>query len=291
MKNSLKFAGLATLGGIAAFVLRRLQDVYGFEQSTGLPVQSNLYALALPILLVILAAVFAWMVRKLPGDCDGLSMPFSDRFCSRETFPFFLLAAGLLLMVSSGALDVFSGLTYQQTVLSALSDSSVSGLYSAISSSLSPRLAVIQGILTVCGALCLIPVCKVCRSQGKRRQAAEHPLVLNGNLLLVPVVVLVVRLVLTYRADSVNPSLSAYYLELLALMLFILSLFRLSSFAFDGGKTRRYVWDTSLAVVLCIATLADGHSYPYALLYGGAALTELGFLLLKLDAPLIPADS
>lgn len=290
MKNSLKFAGLATLGGIAAFVLRRLQDLSGFEPDTGLPVRNSLYALALPILLILLAAVFAWMVRKLPADCDGLSMPFSDRFCSRETFPYFLLVSGLLLMGVSGALDIFSGVTYQQAMLNSLSDSSVPGLYSAISSSLSPRLSVIQGIATVCGALCLIPVCRVCRSQGKRRQAAEQPLTLNGNLLLVPVVALVVRLVLTYRADSVNPSLSAYYLELLALMLFILSLFRLSSFAFDGGKTRRYVWDTSLAVVLCIATLADGHSYSYALLYGGAALTDLGFLLLKLDSPLIPAQ-
>ena len=291
MKNSLKFAGLATLGGIAAFVLRRLQDVYGFEQGTGLPIQNSLYALALPVLLVVLAAVFAWMVRKLPADCDGLTMPFFDRFCSRDTFPYFLLAAGLILMVVSGALDVFTGLTYQQAMLSALSGGSVSGLYSAISSSFSPRLAVIQGILTICGGLCLIPVCKVCRSQGKRHPAGEQPPVLNGNLVLVPVVVLVVRLVLTYRADSINPSLSAYYMELLALMLLILSLFRLSSFAFDGGKSRRYVWDTSLAVVLCIATLADGHSYPYALLYGGAALTELGFLLLKLDAPLVPTES
>lgn len=290
MKNSLKFAGLATLGGIAALILRRLQNAYGFEQSTGLPVRDGLYALALPVLLILLAAVSAWMVRKLPADCDGMATPFPDRFCSREVFPYFLLTAGLGLLVLSGALDLFSSLTDQQAVQSALSDSSAPSLYAGISSSLSPRLSAVQGLLTIVAALCLFPVCRVCRRQGKQYRETQVPLTLNGNLLLVPVVVLVVRLVLTYRADSVNPSLSAYYVELLALMLLILSLFRLSSFAFDGGKTRRFVWDTVLAAALCIAALADGRSYSYALLYGGAALTELGFLLLKLDAPLVPAD-
>lgn len=41
---------------------------------------------------------------------------------------------------------------------------------------------------------------------------------MQGSLLLVPVVCFVIRLVLVYRVDSINPVLSDYYLELLALV-------------------------------------------------------------------------
>lgn len=290
MKNPIKFAVPAVLGGIAAFVLRRLQTAFGFETDTGLPVKSSPYGLALLLVLAVLAVVFALMVRRLPADREQPPVLFSQRFCSAETFPFFLLIAGLLLIVLSGALDLLAGLTDTSVMQDALSAGSVSGGISTATSSLSPRLSVVQGVLTICAGICLFPVCKLCRRRGKRVSSPENPSSFSGNLLLVPVIVLVIRLVVTYRADSVNPSLSAYYVELLALTFLILSLFRMASFAFDGGKPRRYVWDTLAAVVLCAATLADGHGLASGLLYGGAALAELAFLLLYLDAPLVPAD-
>ena len=95
-----------------------------------------------------------------------------------------------------------------------------------------------------------------------------------------------IRLVLTYRLDSVNPVLAAYYVELLALVFLTLGFYRLSSFAYKAGRTRRFALYTSAAVVLCLAALADsGCTFPARLLYAGGAVTLLGFLLLRLLAP------
>ena len=165
MKNPIKFAVPAVLGGIAAFVLRRLQTAFGFETDTGLPVKSSPYGLALLLVLAVLAVVFALMVRRLPADREQPPVLFSQRFCSAETFPFFLLIAGLLLIVLSGALDLLAGLTDTSVMQDALSAGSVSGGISTATSSLSPRLSVVQGVLTICAGICLFPVCKLCRRE------------------------------------------------------------------------------------------------------------------------------
>ena len=70
-------------------------------------------------------------------------------------------------------------------------------------------------------------------------------------MLLVPVVCPVIRLVLVYRVDSIDPVLSDYYLELLALVFLTLGFYRLSSFAFGAGRTDRFALYAGLAVVLC----------------------------------------
>ena len=91
------------------------------------------------------------------------------------------------------------------------------------------------------------------------------------------------RLVLTYRVDSVNPSLTMYYVELLALVFMTLGFYRLSSFAFQAGRTRRFGLYAAASLVLCAASLADGSAYlSTLLLYAGGALTLTGFLLLRI---------
>ena len=93
-------------------------------------------------------------------------------------------------------------------------------------------------------------------------------------------------LVLVYRVDSVDPALEAYYVELLALVFLTLGFYRLSSFAFGAGRTRRFALYTGAAVVLSLAALTDGAAgISSTLLYLGGALTLLGFLLLRLCRP------
>lgn len=72
---------------------------------------------------------------------------------------------------------------------------------------------------------------------GGTREATPAPRgAVSGNVLLAPVGILVVRLVAAYRQDSVNPTLAAYYIELLALVFLTLAFYRLSSFAFRPGR-------------------------------------------------------
>ena len=98
-----------------------------------------------------------------------------------------------------------------------------------------------------------------------------------------------VRLVLTYRLDSVNPVLGSYYVELLALVFLTLGFYRLSSFAFLAGRSRLFACYACCAAVLSLAALADGgpHLSSLLLLPGGAAVL-LGFLLLMGPAPAAP---
>ena len=49
---------LALVGGVAAFVLRLLQNRTGFEAATGLPVPGNVPGLVLVALLAVLALMF-----------------------------------------------------------------------------------------------------------------------------------------------------------------------------------------------------------------------------------------
>ena len=117
-----------------------------------------------------------------------------------------------------------------------------------------------------------------CRRGGKRENRDSS---LSGNLLLVPAGCLLVRLVLVYREDSVTPSLAAYYVEILALAFLILALYRASSFGFHCGRTRRLSLYAACALILCLATLADGHDLPASILYLGGAVLMLGLLLMR----------
>ena len=95
---------------------------------------------------------------------------------------------------------------------------------------------------------------------------------------------LVVRLATAYRTESINPVLEAYYIDLLALVFLTLAFYRLSSFAFRAGQTRRFLLYALPAVVLCLAALADSRSLYDTLFFAGGGVTVLGFLLLRLDA-------
>jgi len=140
--------------------------------------------------------------------------------------------------------------------------------------SVSPRELLILGVLAVVSAVSLFPAVAACR-HGNLNTGS-----FNGNCLLIPVICMVVRLVMLYRIDSVNPVLQAYYVELLAVVLAAMAFYQLAGFAFGQGKTRWYGVCSGLAVVLCMASLGDGHDVSGTLFYGGCALSVLGFWLL-----------
>ena len=114
------------------------------------------------------------------------------------------------------------------------------------------------GLLSLLSAASLLPAVPACRirPEGGARKPFQSP------LLLVPVCCLVVRLVLTYRVVSVDPSLTDYYTELLAVVFLALAFYRLSSFAFRAGRTRRFAVYAALAIAFCLATLADRPDRP-----------------------------
>lgn len=252
MKKQWMLPGLAAAGGAAAFALRLWQNATGFEAGTGLAVPGNVPGTILPILLAVTAAAAVLLARKLPGSVESRSFP--PAFPMKEAAELLLPVMGVFLMFLSGAADAAMALFILPGAVFA------------------PSAHLLLGALSIVSAAGLLLAASACRHQRTEFQ---------GALLLPVTVMLVVRLVLTYRVSSTNPTLAAYYVELLALVLLTLAFFRLSAFAFDDAKPRRFAVSAVLAVVLSMASMADRTGIPLSslALYAGGALVLLGFLV------------
>ena len=265
----------AALGGAAACVLRLLQNSTGYEPDTGLPIPGNPAALALAVLLAGLAAVLAVTSRLLPAEeAPGPVLPRD--FSTENTGLLAIPMCGVFLLALSGLSDLAESVSLLPEGLVS-SQHAIYGILRAGGLGFSPQGQMLLGALTLAAAVSLFPVLAGCRRRegGPRHKAP-------AAITLLPVAALVVRLVLTYRIDSVNPSLTMYYPELLALVFLTLGFYRLSSFAFQAGQTRRFGFYAAGSLVLCAASLADGSAYLSSLLlYAGGALTLMGFLLLR----------
>ena len=279
MKKHMVLPLLVTGGGIAGFWLRLFQNRTGFDYYTGLPVAGNQWGLFLPALLAAAVSLTLLLSRALPAGTSREAESFRSAFSSHNTLPLLLLVAGVFATILSGAAETAAGMGVN--VILPIGDTVFP--LAAVAGSASQKLHLILGISTAaCGASILSAV-PACRRAGSHEVAAPSPRSVRGNLLLLPTAVLVIRLVVTYREVSILPSLMTYYVEILALSAATLAFFRLSSFAFEAGNTRRFVRYAAVAVLLCLATLADQTSICSLLLYAGCALMLLAFLLLRLE--------
>ncbi len=269
---------LTIAGGGAAFFLRLCQNRTGFDPSTGLPIPGNVCALALPILLAAWALGLLWWVRGLPSGDP--SAPFRGVFPSAGTAAIAVFSCGLLAILMSGFLDIFAALL-SPSVLTGQSGFLTGALSAAGAwAGLPSRIRFIPGLTSVLCGLCLAPSAFALRTSGKRQDGT-----LQDELLLIPVVALVVRLVISYRISSVNPILMAYYPGLLALILLILTFFRFASFVYSDGAPRRFIWYGAMAVILCMTAAADTASVSELLFLCGMALVLIIFLSLLRSAP------
>lgn len=279
LNRSILLPALSLLGGAAAFLLRLLQNRTGFEADTGLPVPGNPWAIALMAALVLLAAAVWCLSRWVPDEVSAPPSSFEAAFASPAALPLTILIAGLFLTALSGAADLAAGLgiilpgpdaAYEAEVfLPAQRDTA----------------ALLCGVLSLLIAASGMAAAISCRRSSKDVTEKNSSKEFNPNLLLVALICLVVRLVVTYRDLSVDPSLSAYYVEILALVCTTLAVYRLSSFGFQCGRTRRFFQYAAAAVILCMAALADGDSISSMLFYAGSALTLWGWMLQRLSAP------
>lgn len=264
-------------GGTIALVLRWLQNAFGFEVHTGLPIAGHPAGIVLVLWLAVLAAALIVLARQLPKESI-----YPEDFAADDARQALLPVMGALLFGLSGVLDVAA-----IAVPELVSDGR----------GFTPVIRLIFAATTLVPAAALFQAASVCRhvndlpeedeedaegiDETEEEIAEEEPSdTAHAYLLAVPVC-LVVRLVLAYRVYSVNPTLEEYYIPLLALVLMIMAFYRLSGSAFRAGETRRFAPYAAGAVVLCIASLADRAALSEVLLYTGGAMTLLGFLLLR----------
>lgn len=270
MKKQFFFPAAALAGGIVAFFLRFLQSRTGFD-TFGLPVSGNVPAMALVAVLILAAAALFVLSRRLSAPAE---VSFPQSFAVESPPHLFIPVAGILLIALSGLADLYEGVTFNNLLaqIQAAADPYSSEI-PEIAAGFSSASQMILGAASLLTAAALFLSVLACRKQ------ESSPM--TGTFLLVPPVALVVRLVMTYRLDSVNPALEAYYVELLALIFLTMAFYRLSSFAFGDGRLSRFALYAGLAAVCSLAALADGGPHLSSLLlYLGGALTVLGFLLL-----------
>lgn len=249
MKKSVLLPLVSVLDGGAALLLRAVQLRTGFD-ADGLPIPGTPARIGLFLMLVCAAVVLLLLSRALPerGASSGV---FAQSFSAARPEQMTVILAGVLLLAVSGAAQMAQSLQ--------------AGL---------PLTKLLPGALTLLMAVDLyLPAISI--------RKPSMPLL--RELLLIPVIYSIVRLVLLYRTVSVDPSLCVYDVELLASVFLTLGFYRLSAFAYQSGKTRPFAWFSSVAVVFCLATLADQDSLGGLLFYLGGAVTLLGFLLLHLN--------
>lgn len=264
MKNSriLPLSGL--IGCVGALALRLGQNHTGFEAQTGLAVPGNLFAVALPVFLLLCAGAYAVLSRTLPVRQEAPS--FRVAFPAGNRALLLPVAAGAALWMISGIIELADAFAPP------VSADGLVAYYDPIAA----RLGIVSGILTVACAVCLFLRISV-SSRGSRADA-------NGTLLLIPIILLVLRIVLTYREVSVNPALDAYYVQILALAALALALYYTASFAYENARPRRFAFCTLIAAVLCAAPLTDPIPLATRSFYLGGCCWMLGLLLLYLRA-------
>jgi len=260
------------IGGTAGFALRLTQNRTGFESSTGLPIPGNTAGIALVVLLAAMAVILLLLSRRLPENTEQPPV-FPGSFSTEDTSLLMLPVAGIFLMALSGLLDILLGTgSLSRTVLEL---PGIGTLVLFVGDMFSPTVHLLLGVFSLAAAVALMLAILNCRRKGKREAR------MDGSYLLVPVIALTMRLVLTYRMDSMNPSLTAYYVELLALVFLILGFFRLSSFAFRMGRIRPFALYCGMAVICTLTVLADLNTLlSSTLLYLGGTSTLMGCLFL-----------
>ena len=259
---------LLLVSSAAAVIVRLLQQIFGFEAVTGLPVHSFLFTL--PILLLLL--LWFGAVRPLPDqDLPGFPQGFP---LTKNSL--FLPVAGIFLIALSGVAWLFFGMMPQASQAIAADGTLVSVVTTG---PLSFGSMTILGILHLIMAVCLFPAAAACRV---REDGSFKPI--SSAILMAPPVILVIRLVLIYRVNSVDPLIAHYAVELLAMAALTLAFYRLAGFSCGVGGSRRFVLYAGWAVILGLASLPAGQGIPDLLFYLGTSLLLLGLVTARLQA-------
>jgi len=252
MKKNLFLPLLALVCGVAGFLLRTLFFLTGFEPDTGLPVSGNLFMILFWILLLAAAVFFLLRGRTLPTTAEG---SFTDCFSTENVLYLTLVVMGLFLWAAAGLYSIYQGLILYRAFLMAL-----------------------PGLLSLVAAASLFPVLPACR-----RKPDTEPASFQEELLLVPVICMVARLLLLYRDNSSSPFLNLYVVQVLAFAFLILGLFSVASFAFQSGKPRRLPLYAGLGILLSLSAVADGFQLSNLLFHLGSTCLLLGFFLMAAD--------
>ncbi|MDO4812055.1 MAG: hypothetical protein Q3995_00845 [Eubacteriales bacterium] len=228
---------LALFSAAAAF-LRTEHLRTGFD-ADGLALHGCLPAIALPITLLLAAAVFLLLCRRYPAQRD-LSGAMGRYFDFSSTVPVMLSVLGAFALIGTAVLSL-----------------------------LNPWRTMLAMLLSVFWFACAVSVIYALFAL---RRGIEFP----GVVLLTPVCALVLQTIVSYRSSAADPVLGHLYIEILALAALTMTFLELSAFAFRNGAPRLFLPLGAVSVILCSCMVAERRSFLSMLFYAGFALILLG---------------
>ncbi len=239
MKNYKVILFSVAMTGILAFFLR-LQERSFFDVTTGLAVATPLHAVN-AIIAVGCAALMVLPVLYTKKNEEG---NFAHCFAANAAKELLLPVVGIFFLLGSAVQLLLSWFLLKKILLGLL------------------------GILLLLGAGSFLKALS-----DSRRGKAVSPSLLMGMICA-----LALCMILSYQAESDNPVLLSYYVQILAQGAALLSFYHLGNFAFPPVKLRPWLWPTLVSVVLCFMAAADAGKVVGPLFYLGLAFLQLGLL-------------
>ena len=241
---------LAAFGGF----LRWLQNQVSFDLDTGLPLPGSPWPYALALWLVLAAVILLVRSRQAVNR---------DRVRRPETFAQAFQPVGSVtgvLVLLCGLLVAIGGVLLFLTV--PFSDRQRSMLQ------IVGVMAVVYGIL--------FPF----QMQDRGESPRTFTLVISGF----PIALFAFWIVVSYKSNIVNPSVSAYAVEIITLCASAVAFYQTAGFAFDRPRPIRAIFWSLFAAFLCFLSVADNHYLAVHIL-----LVAFG-LVLMLQAWLIASN-
>lgn len=243
-------AGRLWLQGLLLFALRLAQNRTGFDPETGLSLPS-VPGMVLAVALVACAVAELALSFRRSGERADFASQFTPP--GRE-MP--VLVAGCFLLAAGGVL----------LLLGALPQRGIA--------------AMTAGLLAVAAGAGLLLLLRQVRADGDASVFYALPSMFFAVFLVLAV----------YLPEESNPVLARFYVPVLAAAMVAYAFSQLAGFFRRESTPRAFVRAADLAVLLCLAALADALGRPgYLLLFGGCALLLTTFLLLCRDGT--PAEA
>lgn len=244
MKQTLQRFLIPILGAVG-FLLRLFQQEI-FEPDTALaaPGAPVSYAMAL-----YLAAVGCFLLLRAMKEEKTGKLDLASAFAAppRQMLP--VLVCAVMLIAVGGGFLAYGGVQSGETLRAAL------------------------GGFAVAAAVCLL--CAVARWRRGGR---------CGGLLVVPALMCVAWLLVTYRQYADYPVLEALYIQILAIAGFTYGFYQVAAYGFSLGSRRATRFILPAATVLGLTALADDLSLGVLCLYVGCTAVLYAFSLLERPA-------
>ena len=136
-------------------------------------------------------------------------------------------------------------------------------------------LRIIGGVSVICGIG--FPV----QLAGARSERPSTAVVLFAGL---PIFLYAFWLVESYKANIINPTITAYAIEILTICAMGIGFYQMAGYAFDRPRPIRATFWALFAATLCFASIADKHYFAVHLIFIAAGL------MLMLQAWLIASN-